>query len=246
MAYLESLVDIIDGIVSGLTFPVTIKSVVETTIVTDEGETIDVYAITTCDIYHAQPSFYVTIGGHSYLIRRIDASTNVLYVSGSVSITATSFNLYTPYFFHGVPIEVGNELMNIPDAVDKTPMIWLHENYLEEIDRNPESIIERVSSFRLFFLTQANNELWLVDTAYENAIMPMRRLSEIFISALEEATGRFETDDFKYDVTNYAKFGVYISNKGVLKNMFVDKLGGCELAMDLPIIKDLSCCDYLC
>src|ERR1700751_1559070 len=112
MVYKQSSIDIIDNIISSLEFPVEIKTYV--------NNGVGNHTLTVCDMYHAQPGFVVTIGGKKYTITDIipatklfcEAPTNdVIKIKGDASnITATTFDLYKPFFFYGTPIAEGMEL----------------------------------------------------------------------------------------------------------------------------------------
>jgi hypothetical protein len=231
MIYKQSSIDIIGAVVASMTFPVQITNVVSV------GTT---HTLTVCDIFHAQAGFSVTIDGNAYLIEDI-AAPDTIIVTGAAPITVASFMLYTPFYFHGTPIETNVELVQEKNASNKTLMIWFLENFTDIFFDDSEDTREREIRFRLFFLTQANHEQWKVDDAYHNAIEPMRRLMENFIEKLRSLPARFDLIDWEYEAINYAKFGVYISNKGMQKSLFADKLAGCELNLSLKINKLLDC-----
>jgi hypothetical protein len=160
--------------------------------------------------------------------------------------TLVSFNdpiVYAPmlYFFHGTPIAIGAELNKINDASNKTPMIWMMENFQERFIDDPLDRHERETTLRLFFLTQANHTQWITQQAYDHCITPMRRLMEIFVEAVKN-DGTFDVTDLTYNVYNYAKFGVYINEKGMPTNKFADNLSGVEMAFTLKRYKP-DCCD---
>lgn len=242
--YKRDIIDIIRSVVSSMTFPVTIQSVIA-----DGGN----YVLTVDDIYHAQPTFAQTIDGTLFKIVDIDADANTITLSTtdvSVDITFfdthTSFDLYTPYFYHGTPIATNDELQDKKRAKNKTPMVWFLEQF-EETFFEYGGRKERDSSIRLFFLTQAKHKDWQTDDAYHNAIQPMHRLAENFIDALkaykEDCRLVFNTEDeqkLTIKRRNYAQFGVYISMKGMEENLFADQLSGCEIQFS-PSLSAVDC-----
>jgi len=235
MIYKQSTIDIVEDVVNAMVFPVEIKG-----IATSGTQ----HTLTVCNIYHAQPGFNVTIDNKKYLIKSISAPDTIV-VQGSPAITATSFNLYPPFFFHGTPIQQGMELNQITKAFDKTPMVWFHEQFTDRFIEDALVAMERESRIRLFFLTQADYEKWLTDDTYHNAIEPMRRLAENFIDELKVyrvgCEKRFNTDDLEFELINYHRFGVFISNRGMEKSLWADKLAGVELAITLPVFKINPC-----
>ena len=122
-------------------------------------------------------------------------------------------------------------------------MVWFLENFTDKFFDDAADTREREIRFRLFFLTQANHEKWLVNDSYHNAILPMRRLAENFIDKLRSLPARFDLISEEYELINYAKFGVYITNKGMEKSLFADKLAGCELNISLTVYKLDACQD---
>lgn len=220
-----------------MTFPVIITSV--------EMNEDGTQTLTVCDLYHAQEGFPVHIGDAEYKIEEIIYPTT-MRVSGDGEIEPQTFELYHPIFKHGTPIATGMELGKVNEANDKTPMIWFMEQYEEDIFYREESPFERRSRFKLFFLTQGDHEKWLTDDAYEKAIIPMRRLQEKFEQAMIENDSLFNMDEIQVTVRNYAKFGVFIVDKGMPKGLFKDKLSGCEMDIKSLDIYRLGICDLAC
>jgi len=229
MIYNKSSIDIIREVVEAMTFPM---------VITNIATTLNNHILTVCDIKHAQPGFSIQIGATTYLILDIDAENKTITIQGTPTPVLTAFDLYKPFFFHGTPIATGIELIQEKQAFNKTPMVWFLENFVDHFYKGKQDMRNRDLRARLFFLTQADHEKWLTDDAYKNAIEPMHRLQELFLEELVKKPGIFDMVDFEYDRINYAKFGVYINNKGTEKNLFVDKLSGCEMPFaPLTILK---------
>lgn len=220
-----------------MTFPVIITSVE----MNDDGT----QTLTVCDLYHAQEGFPVNIGGNEYIIREI-TYPNIMRVSGTPEIEPQTFELYHPIFKHGTPIATGMEIGKIPEANDKTPMVWFMEQFDDDIFYKEESPFERRSRFKLFFLTQGDHAKWLTEEAYEKAIIPMRRLQEKFEQEMIANDSLFNMDDCQVTVRNYAKFGVFIVEKGMPTGLFKDKLSGCEMDIKSLDIYRLGICDLAC
>ena len=238
MIYRQSAIDIIRDIVEGLTFPVTIITA------TNNGGGL--HTLEVCDMYHAQPGFQVTIGGKTYTITEVVPATqpncaastsDTLTVSGaSTNITATTFNLYTPFFFHGTPIAQGAELSQVTQAKNKTPMVWVNDGTLEWTDSNDPTLNkERDIKCDLYCLTQGDPEKWVTDDAWEKAINPMERLRERIMVQLNAMPWRFEVEQRDELVKPFAKFGVFLSNRGMEKSLWHDKLSGVGNAMTLGV-----------
>lgn len=232
MSHRRSIIDIIEGVVNSMTFPVKVNSVIANV---DGTQTLQ-----TCDIFHAQPGFGVTIAGNDYTIVSINADLHEITISAGVAVaTPVTFNLYAPFFFHGTPRQTNVELTQVMDASSKTPMVYLLEEVTETFF-NAEDIRERESVLRLFFLTQADFERWLTEDFHTNAVEPMRRLLDGFIEALGNDK-TIDTEEIDYSVTNRQRFGVFITNSGYEKALFSDKLSGCELNITIPVRKKNIC-----
>lgn len=229
----ESLKDILNDMTFAMIFPVKVYKVVQL-----DATTLRFYVD---NAWHAEPKRTFDLQGNTYTIKAvdnfgvsIDTDTNIL------PSFPDTFNLYGPYFFHGTPIETNTDLQDITDANDKTPMVWLMENFSEDFHLDPEDPHERTSTVRLFFLTQSDFSL-TTEAIHERYIKPMRRLMENWLANMKR-NFTFEIWDKDYTVTDYTKFGVFIQNKGVPTQLMADKLTGCELSITFNILKRGSCC----
>jgi len=232
MNYKKNLIDIISEWVDAIPNTVEIKSVVTSG---------DLHTLTVCDVLYSQSGFEVTIGGNTYTIISVNQSTKEIVVQGSVSITATSFNLYTVKFYHGTPIQTSVELDQEHNAYEKTPMIYLLELFKERFfETDLDNALERESSIRLFALTQADFDKKLTSEFYSEYILPMRNLMENLVKIIKE--DKF-TDSSKLEsiITNHARFGVYITNKGVVRSLFLDNLSGVENEIEIRRYKEGKC-----
>lgn len=231
MGYTRDIIDILNEVISSMEFPVAIDSV---TANADGSQTL--YC---SDIYHAQIGFNVTINGLSYKITAFSQADETITVTanftGTNTITAgVSFYMYTPFFFHGTPIATGQDLSDYSDANEKTPMLWLWENWTER-ENDELNPVAREIDCEIYFLTQANFNLWKTDDAYQYAIRPMTRLKQMFKDKVKETTEIFSADDIVFETVPYSKFGVFLRSKGSEKNLFVDQMAGvgCKVTFKL-------------
>jgi hypothetical protein len=234
MAYKREFTDILNTLISSMSFPV----VINTSVVNLDG------SITlACDnIYFAQVGFDVTINAIVYRITAIDQANESITITGTGVVNdGDTFNMYTPHFFHGTPIATTQELKSELNASAKTPMIWLWENFTEDF-YDEFSALERDVDCELYFLTQADFDGWETSDAYTNAIKPMKRLVDLFIEAINTDTANFYFNSSRYKSENYSKFGVFIREKGSSRNLFADKLSGVGVDFTL-IINKTDVCD---
>ena len=224
----EDLTVILESVVSSMTFPMIIEDVVVNADLT--------ISIQVCDLRHSEPGRVVTIGGNDYTIISIDDTTNIMVLSAGPAITVTTFDLYGVYFFNGAPIDVEKQVIEIPNATNKTPMIFLLVPYREKVYDDVREAKDRESDVSLFFLTQANWDQWTTNGIMENAVRPMGRLQQQFQDTVR-ADNRFNPDEQTLVLTPRIKFGVYVNNKGVQKAFQAMDLSGVQEDITLELWK---------
>jgi len=225
MVHTRFIKDIISDVISEMDLSIEITSVTDN----EDGT----YTIVVCDVKHLQVGFTWEIDGESYVISNIDYSTKTIILTGSVEPDTGSFNAYDVQFYHGTIIQTNNELTQIVNVSDKTPMIYLYESFDERFNLQKTDAIERVSDVRIFFLTQANFEDWVTTDYYNHALTSMRYLLDNFLYTLDRNSeiGRIES----YDARNHTKFGLFVTDKGYELNYFDDHLAGIELNISIPV-----------
>lgn len=235
--YRKPSIDIIGEALAEMTFPMKIEEAVNN----GDGK----HTLIVCDIYHSQPGFKITIDNKIYKIVDIDYKTSKLIIKGdAANITATDFELYKPFFFHGTPIDTNIKLEQEHKAENKTPMLWMLENFKDRNHDDKEDEIDREIIVDFFFLTQADHAKWFSADAHHNAIQPMMRLAENFIEHLRSQPGKFKIIDFVWDSEYYSKFGVFIQNKGMQKRLWSDELAGVKLpTITIEYLKQYECND---
>ena len=235
----ESSIKIIKDAINALTFPITIK-----TVTTNTNGT---FTLSVSNNWHAQPGFPITINSVVYKITDIDYCS--ITVKGSPTPTVgIIFQLYKPFFFHGTPIKVGEDLAApeiSEDAFKKTPMIYFVENFRDEY-YNITDIRDRDINVSLFFLSQNDPENFTTKDSYKYVVEPMRRLFEVLESYLEQKRGIFYMQEGRPKVENFANFGVYVKDRGILKSAWNDKLAGCERIGIITLMKQWICAECDC
>ena len=228
----KETVDIVKDLVSSMSFTFVATAMV------DNGGT---YTFTTCNTYHLQECFEVTIDGAVFTITDVNKNVSITVkpiLDSTPAPTVLTFSIYNPYYFYGTVIQTNLELEQISNSSAKTPMIYLLEVAEDKFFSN-DNQLERESDLRIFFLTQANFVDWKTQDTYENAINPMRSLCYSFIDTLKASKiiGRFN----EYRLTNHTKFGVYMTDKGYEQRIFNDNLAGVEMRISLPILQSNTC-----
>lgn len=220
--------DIVEALVDELCFTFEATNIIDNT----DGT----YTLETCDTFHLQECFYITNNGNQYLVTEVIKDTSITMMGSFLPVPM--FEIYKPHFFHGTVIQTNLELSMQPNVNSRTPMIYLLE-VLKDKFFCDDSVVERESDLRLFFLTQANFEDWKNSDHNEKAILPMRSLAYNFIDTMKKSKkiGKFVS----YEILNHVKFGVYSTDKGHEKKVFNDNLTGVELRITLPVLQDFEC-----
>ena len=197
--------------------------------------------IETCNTSYLQACKEVVIDNETYAILEVKHNEYIV-IDTDTSPMVDSFELPLPSYFHGKAIDTNAELNMFDDKDDITPLVYFTEIYTDRFYPNDE-LTERTVDIRMFFLTTANYDDWKTDDHYTGSILPMRNLVYNFINVLEKSKiiGKFSS---YYDLTNHAKFGIFLLRKGAEKRIFDDNYSGVEFSIRLPILKDMTCEGY--
>lgn len=193
-----------------------------------------------CDFHHIQPLDDVIIDDNPYIVTDYDEDARTLSLSGTESISVTSFTINGPLFIHGTPIEENNELNKIQDQSIKSKLIYLMEPY-DTIDDYPlDSAIDRRCKFTLCFLANADMNNNLTDDFYHKAIRAMKNLMEDVLDKLDDSN-LFSPAKRSDSPRFYPRFGINIKDSGTKKLYFSENLSGLAIDILLEIDKDESC-----
>lgn len=233
MGYSRSSIDLIRDFVAGLQFPVVIDTVA--------SQGAGVYLLTCDNLYHAQATFKITIGGKVYTIVSIEDEFTMTVKGATAPAAGATFNMYPPFFFHGTPLAVGEAISQEARERNNTPMIWMLQNYTEHEFKDPQSAIEKEITCRLYFLTQGGDGQYGSPRSHDECVKPMLRLKDYFIAVAQQTAGLFQMVDFENDVETFNKFGVYIADRGMDKNWFSKNLSGVLLEATWKLFRNGNC-----
>lgn len=221
-------VDFISDIVTSMTPTITIDSVV------DNGD--GTQTISVCNTYWIRKHLTVTIDSIEYVVSEFVEGTSFTIPSGTL-VTATSFVLQAPYYFHGSPMQANNEHLKIKLTENKYPLIYLVEaltdNVYDELDGK-----EKDMGLRIFFLDSLDSKNDEVTEHFTNVVKPLNASLDYFVEKLK---GNSYTLPFSYDVTNRIKVGVYTTNQGNTDSIFSDPLDGVEFVSNVTLLKGYEC-----
>lgn len=238
--YTDDFTDVLNHVISGMEFPIEIISV--------EDNGAGIQTLTCANIYHAQKGFFVTINDKKYEITAFDQGLETITLKPTFKRDPTieagdNFLLYKPFFFHGTPVATDMEIKDTKSE-DKTPMIWLWENFKGKKKNDLDPVGQEVTC-ELYFLTVSYGEMQtlLTDDLYNECIKAMRRLLESFEAEIKKRQDVFSSAVWDYEWENYSKFAVMIRTKGGDKQLIMDKLSGISMKTTFKIWDDFVCPD---
>lgn len=143
------------------------------------------------------------------------------------------------YYLHGTPISVNSEFMQLDGNVpDKTPLVWLNENYREELPGRGSSI-EREVTPDLFFIDEQGQSFTNADH-HRFVIQPMLNLYFAFVEAVKEDR-RFKRIDTTMTIPR-SRFGVYFENRGNERKIIDAPLSAVQVQPTLIKYKEACNC----
>lgn len=221
-------VDYISDIVDLMIPSITIDSVV------DNGD--NTQTLTMCNTYWIRKYLTITIEGVDYVVSSFVKDASITINKGTL-VTATTFTMTKPYYFHGSPMQVNDEHIAIKISANKYPLIYLVEaltdNFYDELDGKDKDM-----GLRIFFLDSLDSKNDEVDEHFTNVVKPLNASLDYFVELLQENALSLP---FSYDVTNRIKVGTYTTNQGNTAEIFSDTLDGVEFVSTVTVLKSDSC-----
>ena len=181
----------------------------------------------------------VTIGGFEYEI--VDFTINVSITikplnGGGLPIAPSTFSIPPPTYIHGTLKMTQNEIDAINNKESLVPFVWLFEVIRDRKNTDSESMIDRTTELRIFFITSADSSNWLTDDHYLNVINPLQQMVDLFIKNIEN------NKLFAYELDFDCIPLLNLSQEGTQENSLFDcNLSGIELRLFADIREDLSC-----
>lgn len=234
----KSTYELLQPVIDAIDKTFTIDSIVDNT-----GS----YTLFACNTLWATAGYNITIDSIVYKITAINPNVNIT-ITGASLPTADSFQLYVPIFYHGTFKATEGELSkkknNRLSALDKLPMIWLHEPVDETRSEDPTEAIALTSRCELFFMTESNFAKWSNDDHYSYAIKPMRNLINSFMNAVKYSGTINDNDILVSHPKDLPRFGKYTATDNNEKTMFSEyTMSGCRFDVELPFIRsNKTCC----
>lgn len=223
-------VDFIENIVSLMTPTLDIDSVV------DNGN--GTQTLTICkDIYWVRKYTTITIDGTDYEVSSFDKDAKTITIPSGTLVTASSFSLTAPYYFHGYPRQLNNQWLIERLESNKYPLVYLVETLTDNY-YNEEDSREKDMNLRIFFLDSFTNKDDEVNAHYTNTIVPLKSMLNYFVELLNNDATLLP---FDYDVINRIEVGVYTTDQGNTQKIFSDSLDGVEFVGTITSLKSNNC-----
>ena len=182
-----------------------------------------------------------------------DSSGNEFLITGieyDESITSDSLTapfpplegetfLPKPFFISGTKKATNREwTIAGSNVTEKTPIIWLLET-IRERKFGRESVFERETEVRLFFLDETNVREFYTQDHRREVVYPMSKLVEAFIETIRLNRKFLTIED--YTIKSFSRFGVEQEN-GMFQNVLDANLSGVELILSLTKYKQNCKC----
>ncbi len=177
----------------------------------------------------------IDLGGTIYTVEDFTINESIL-LSGAIPPNVGSYLLPTPNYIHGTLKMAQNEVDAINNKEQLVPFVYLFEVIRDRKNTDEESMIDRTTELRIFFLNSANTSDWLTDDHYTNVIDPMQQMVDYFIKLIKQ--NKLFAENLDFDCVPL----INISEEGQQENSVFDcNLSGIELRLFADIREDLSC-----
>ncbi len=230
----RQIVDIVGALVAQLGFTITITNNV------DNGGGNHVLSMD--NTYYLTKLKVVIIGGLEYTIGEEDTdfifnkAITVSPVGHTTPITADTFDLPAPLYFHGTVNSTEKEvLLEMEAKPDSYPIVYLFEHIKENFILDKTQQLERESPIQLFFLDISNYADNLNASFLQDVLKPLSNIETKWFELLRKERGIGQLTG-TYDRMNLPRFARFNSN-GETELVFEEELTALEIDITLPIKK---------
>ena len=226
MARFKQLYRIIEDVINGISWSITVKSFTEVN---------GVYTLEVCDTAYLNECKIIDVDGSKWEVIGFTFNEQLIIkaVGHSNPFSASVITLAAPTFKHGTVRLTNAEYTNEDRKQDILPMVYLYETLNENVTLVTKNNIERTASIRLFVLMSNEFENF-IQVDYDTQIYdPLSNIEEKIIEGLINSNkiGKFTSD---YERVNHDQFG-YTDRDGELNRIFADQLSALELSIPLNI-----------
>jgi hypothetical protein len=201
----------------------------------------DCFLIETCNTFFLRKESRVTINGTVYQVKDFALNESITVckmLSSDPDPSGDSFQVNAPKFFNGTMQSTGKELNKIMDPYEKVPMVYLHEIYEEEINRDEEARIGMTCLCKIFFLDDTNPTNFTNSDQYAQVLRPVRQMVDQFVDLLDRRKDMFGELSQTMKYIPRVNFGKYMADKGNVGHFFDGHYSGYELRVAIPVTND--------
>ena len=231
----ETTVEIFRSIIAMLTPELVV------TLVVDNGD--GTYTMTTKCTWWLSINHKLMFGGNKYVVTSFVFNDSITVKSEGTPVVPVpgSQILPAPMFIHGTLKMANNDVDAQPDRTILCPFVYLYEIIKDDKNTDEESMIDRTTDTRLFFLHSVNSASWTTDDHYTNFVKPMQQMVRLFVDIIKNS--KLFTYNLDYSETAL----INVSEKGdQTKGIFDCNLSGIELRLFAEIRENLSCSNNPC
>jgi hypothetical protein len=186
--------------------------------------------------YHLRERMQLNIDGADYSVVSVDTETNTAIIDG-VLVSASTYTVPNPFFFHGTNYLIGLEF-DIKEDADKLPMFYM-ESLTREVWGDDDSQYITTPDFRFVLADWANYADWLADEFVDKRLAGLRKLAGAIREHALDYT-KFGSID-RFDIEQYYKLGRIKDKSGAVDGLFNHTLSGVSMRVTIPIFKCCNC-----
>lgn len=179
------------------------------------------------------------IDGNLLTKKIINVVNNELIVLEDDLIVGDILTLNKPFNITGTKIATNLEWTKKDNiAIEKTPLIWLLDNFDEQI-LGSESSIERIVDLKIFFLDETDIKNYYTADHKKQVIQPMMNLKDEFLNEIKKNRNFKTIIDTR--IKYFSRFGTE-NSQGFEKNILDANLSGLLLSNSLTKFKENCKC----
>lgn len=232
---MREVTDLLEEIVSAIDCNITITS--------QQYLGMNVYRLYTCNTKWARTGKTIfafnDTGYFGYYIKNVVEDEYIEIQYGNADHPFYTCYLPNPFFISGTKLSTNNEWSRVSkNLLDKTPLIWLYQNYSERTFGS-ENSMERSISATIAFLDETNSKFEKNKDHINNAVKPCNKLKEEFIKSFDNFPIYKKLK--QYDSKTFSRFGVE-TDSGVIQNILDANLSGVVLNITIEKFKEPCKC----
>ena len=222
-----------------------VSKIIQTEIIDKMPLIIEVVSIDTLDLTVCTTA-WVRIGTIFKDDNEVEFKVTAFTHNESITVNNAGFvgniHLTKPHFMWGTRVQTSNEYeQKSSHSENKLPMIWLQDGAISDRKDNQSTVGADISC-NIYFL-DTYNEVWINDQIALNSLSPMKFLSNLFKTTLENNFTFFQSLNGYNEVEN-TRFGSENDN-GLINRHFGDDLSGVGVRLSMSSYANEACCGLI-